>query len=131
MTLYVRTPMSIRPAYRAAPLPEQRVSFPIDLREEPEAYVLTALLPGVEAEALEIEIKKDTVKIQGEFEHGRDEDANYLMVERPAGPFSRKLVLDSPLDSDAADASLRNGILTLRIPKAKEALPRTIKVNTK
>jgi len=123
--------MSIRPAYRAAPLPEQRVSFPIDLREEPEAYVLTALLPGVEAEALEIEIKKDTVKIQGEFEHGRDEDANYLMVERPAGPFSRKLVLDSPLDSDAADASLRNGILTLRIPKAKEALPRTIKVNTK
>ncbi len=131
MTLYVRTPMSIRPAYRTAPIPEQRVSFPIDLREEPEEYVLTALLPGVEAEALEIEIKKDTVKIEGRFEHGREEDANYLMIERPAGPFSRELVLDSPLDSDAAEASLRNGILTLRIPKAKEALPRTIKVNTK
>jgi len=131
MTLYVRTPMSIRPAYHSAPLPEQRVSFPIDMREEPEAYVLTALLPGVEAEKLEIEIKKDTVKIQGEFEHGRDEDARYLMVERPSGPFSRELVLDSPLETEAAEASLLNGVLTLRIPKAKEALPKVIKVNTK
>ena len=131
MTLYVRTPMSIRPAYRTAPVPEQHVSFPIDLREEPEEYVLTALLPGVEAEKLEIEIKKDTVKIQGEFEHGRDENANYLMVERPSGPFSRELVLDAPLDTESAEASLQNGVLTLRIPKAKEAFPRVIKVNTK
>jgi len=123
--------MSIRPAYRTAPLPEQRVSFPIDMREEPEAYVLTALLPGVEAEKLEIEIKKDTVKIQGEFEHGRDENASYLMVERPSGPFSRELVLDTSLETEAAEASLRNGVLTLRIPKAKEALPKVIKVNTK
>jgi len=53
------------------------------------------------------------------------------MVERPSGPFSRELVLDTSLETEAAEASLRNGVLTLRIPKAKEALPKVIKVNTK
>ncbi len=86
----------------------------------------------VEAEALEIEIKKDTVKIEGRVEHGREEDANYLMIERPAGHSLAKLVLGlSVWYATRPKPAMRNGILTLRIPKAKEALTRTIKVNTK
>jgi HSP20 family protein len=110
---------------------EAEVAFPIDVKAEDEAYVLTALLPGVTADELNIQVHDDEISIQGEFKHGRDEKGAYLLQERPAGKFSRTIELPDPLAVDQAEASLVNGVLTLRVPKAEQARPRSIKVTTK
>jgi len=107
------------------------VSFPLDIQDEAEAYLVSALLPGVSVDDLNIQIQNDVVSIQGELKHERDEKATYLVRERPSGKFSRSIELPDPVDSSKAEASLVNGVLTLRLPKAEEARPRSIKVINK
>lgn len=107
------------------------IFFPVDIKTEEEAFVITALLPGIKAEDLNIQVVNETVSIQGEMEADKSENGNYLMQERPSGKFCRTLTLPEPLDFSKAEAQLTNGVLTLRIPKAEEARPKTIKVITK
>ncbi len=110
---------------------ESEVSFPVDVKAEPEAFVITALLPGVKAEDLNIQIVNETVSIQGEFKDERDEKDTYLLSERPSGRFSRVLSLPAQLDPATAEAHAENGVLTLRVPKAETARPKAIKVVAK
>jgi HSP20 family protein len=106
------------------------VIFPIDVVAEADGFVLSALLPGVKADDLDIQIVNETVSIRGTLpEHG-DENASYLLQERPTGRFSRVLTLPAELDSANVEANLEDGVLTLRIPKAETARPKAIKVNT-
>ena len=107
------------------------VHIPLDIIEEAEAYVIHATLPGLEAEDVEIEIVNDTVSLQGEFKQDDDEEIKYLRRERPSGSFHRALRFGTKLEAGKAEASLENGILTLRVPKVAEALPKTIQVKTK
>jgi HSP20 family protein len=97
--------------------------FPIDVKAESDAYEITALLPGVNSEDLDIQVVNETVSI-------RPENDNYLLRERPSGKFNRVLNLPSTLDTEHAEAHVENGILTLRVPKAETARPKTIKVKT-
>ena len=106
-----------------------RVAFPLDVRDNAEDYEVSALLPGVSADDLSIQVVGDTVTIQGELKVEYDEQATYLLRERPEGRFMRSLRLPEPVDSARVEASLKDGVLTLRIPKAEEARPKTIKVN--
>lgn len=129
MTLYSQTiPMHRMPQYYRT-TNCSLASFPIDIKEEEDAYLITAALPGVEADKLNIEIKNDELTIQGEFESRQENTGAYIMAERPSGSFSRKLLINTPIDADKTEASLKNGILTLRIPKSEKAFPKTIKVN--
>lgn len=107
------------------------VHVPLDVVEEKDAFVIYATLPGLNAEELEIEIVNDVVEISGEFEGEADEEIKFLRRERPTGSFRRSLRFSTKLDSAKAEANLENGILTLRVPKVAEALPKTIKVKTK
>ncbi len=109
---------------------ESEIFFPVDVVSEQNEFVLTALLPGVKNEDLDIQIVNETVSIQGQLPDHRDEHASYLLQERPAGRFSRVLTLPAELDASKAEASLEDGVLTLRVPKAEAARPKTIKVNT-
>jgi HSP20 family protein len=110
---------------------ERQAFIPIDVKAEDDAYVVTALVPGIRAEDLNIQIVNETLTIQGEIKNERDENANYLLSERPSGKFNRSLTMPEPLDASKVEAEVENGILTLRIPKAEEAKPKTIKVITK
>ncbi len=105
------------------------VFFPVDVVGEQDGFVLTALLPGVKSEGLDIQIVNETISIQGELADHTDEKASYLLQERPWGHFSRVLTLPAELDAAKAEASLEDGVLTLRIPKAETARPKSIKVN--
>ena len=107
------------------------VHVPLDIAEEKDAYVIYATLPGLLAEDLEIEVVENTVDIRGEFKSLEDEEINFLRQERPTGTFRRFLRFGVKLEASAADAKLVDGILTLRVPKVAEALPKTIKVKTK
>ena len=106
-----------------------RVAFPLDVKDTDEAYEVIAVLPGVSADDLNIQITNNTLTIQGELKVEYDEQATYLLRERSAGRFMRSLQLPEAVDSAKVDASLKDGILTLRVPKAEEARPKTIKVN--
>jgi HSP20 family protein len=108
-----------------------RVYFPVDLKSDDQGYTLTALIPGVKSEDLNVQVLKDTITIQGEIRNERDEDANYILSERPSGKFNKVIHLPDEVDSAKAEASLKDGIFTLFIPKVEEARPKQIKVTVK
>ncbi len=112
---------------------ETDVLVPVDVEAKSDEFILTALLPGVKPDDLNIQIVNETVSIQGELRgpESKDEKASYLLQEIPTGRFSRVLTLPSPLDSAHVDASMDNGILTLRVPKAENARPKSIKVESR
>ena len=107
------------------------VHVPLDVKDVKDAFELSAIIPGLSADDIEIEILNDTVSISGEFKLESQEDESYLRRERPSGKFHRSLRFASKLDVDKAEASLINGILELRIPKVPEDQPKNIKVKTK
>ena len=129
MTFYF-TPYPYRMARRWALADDERHDFslPVDVREEDEAFVLNALVPGLKADDLNIRILDDTVSIEGEF---KADESEYLMRELPHGSFSRTLRLASPLDPEKAEARITDGVLTLHMPKAETARPKIIKVAAK
>jgi HSP20 family protein len=105
--------------------------IPVDVRADEDCYVLSALIPGVSAEELNIQVVNETVTIQGEIKNTRAENDQYLLSERPSGRFTRTLTLPDQLDAAKAEAEVSNGVLTLRIPKAEDAKPKSIKVVAK
>ena len=128
MTLYIQPYPYRRVARRVACAPEADRALPVNIREEEQAYVLTALVPGLKADDLNIQIVEDVVRIEGAFQQDENE---YLLNELPRGAFRRVLRLPVPLNADKAEAKITDGVLTLRLPKAEAALPKKIKVNVK
>ena len=108
---------------------EREMSLAVDVQAEDEAYVLSALVPGLEAEDINVEVLNNTVTIRGEFKDHTQADARYLISELPAGRFNRLITLPAALDPSKAEASLKNGVFTLRVPKAESHRPKVIKVN--
>lgn len=135
MTLYV-TPA--RRAHRRHMLDEimrdwdenytSELTFPIDVVADNDAFTIKALLPGIKPDDLDIQIVNEIVTISGVLSADREEGANYLLAEIPGGKFHRVITLPVPLNAAEVEASLENGVMTLVIPKAEEAKPRTIKV---
>jgi len=100
----------------------------VNVREEDDAFLMTAFVPGLKAEDLNIQILEDVVTIEGEFKADENE---YLMRELPHGSFRRSLRLSTPVEAGKAEARITDGLLTLRLPKAESARPKTIKVSVK
>lgn len=138
MTLYVnpyRRLANLRQAmeqmFDEAEAPAEReMLLAIDVRATDEAYEITALVPGLDADDLEIEVLNNTVTIRGEFKSCGQEDAKYLVCELPSGRFSRSITLPTVLDSAKTEAAIKNGMLTLNIPKAEAHRPKAIKVKS-
>lgn len=105
--------------------------LPLDIRTSGDALLVEAALPGIKPEDVEISVLGDTLTIAAAHrdEQQRDEDS-YSYREIRRGSFTRTVTLPGGLKPDAATASFDNGMLTLRIPKAEEARPRQIRINT-
>jgi len=108
--------------------PTHDFTLGVDVNEKDDAYIISALVPGLKAEDLNIQILEDVVTVSGEFKADQEE---YLMRELPHGSFRRTLRLPATLDPDKAQAKITDGVLTLRLPKAESARPKTIKVAVK
>lgn len=117
------------PVYRWNNL-ESDIHVPLDVIVEDDSYLIEMIVPGLEPEDVEIEIVEKSIVIQGEFK-AADEDIRFLRKERPAGRFRRVIRLPKLLDMEKSEANLQKGILSLRVPVAEEALPKTIKVKAK
>jgi HSP20 family protein len=103
-------------------------SLGVNIREEDEAYILSALVPGLKSEDLNIQVLDDVVRIEGEY--NQDEN-QYLMQELPHGSFTRTLRLPVAIDADHVEAKISDGVLTLRLPKAESARPKRIKITSR
>ena len=120
----------VRPGSRLL-APYAAGELPLDIYETEDEVVVTASLPGVQPEEVEITITGDTLSIKGETKSETTvEKANYLRQERHFGAFARTIALATPIRADKAEAKFKDGVLTLSIPKAEEAKPKTIKVKT-
>ena len=120
----------VRPGSRVL-APYGASELALDMYETDNEVVVTAALPGVKPEEVEITITGDTLTIKGETTSGTTvEKVNYLRQERRYGAYSRTVALPTPIHADKAEAKFKDGVLTLSIPKAEEAKPKTIKVKT-
>jgi HSP20 family protein len=121
--------MAHRWARMAGYVPASRdLSLAVDVREEEAAYILSALVPGLKADDLNIQVLEDVVTIAGEF---KADESEYLVRELPHGSFNRSLRLPVSLDASKAEAKITDGVLTLRLAKAESARPKTIEVAVK
>ncbi len=111
------------PAGRAGPYPAA------NLYETQECYVLTAELPGVSPDDIEVSIEGNTVTLSGErrTEAPGSETAAHRL-ERPSGRFRRAFELPLAVDTEKVEAIHKNGVLMLNMPKAPELQPRRIAV---
>jgi len=124
MTFYLQTYPYRRMARRWAETREGTLG--VNVREEDDGYVLSALVPGLKSEELNIQVLEDVVRIQGEY---KLDENKYLVRELPNGTFTRTLRLPVPIDAEHVEANITDGVLTLRLPKAESARPKQIKIN--
>ena len=104
------------------------VSPPVNLFETSDAYVLTAEVPGIRSEELEVTLEHDRLTLAGERRIEYPKEASLHRAERRGGSFRRTVQLPSEVDGEKVEASYRNGVLRIRIPKAPEHQPRRISV---
>lgn len=102
----------------------------VDVQAVEDAYNITALVPGLDAEDLEIETLNNTVTIRGEFKSCSEDQAKYLVSELPSGHFSRVISLPTATDASKVEATIKNGVLSLHVPKAEADRPKAIKVQS-
>ena len=104
----------------------------LDMYETDNDVVIKAALPGVKPEDIQISVVGNTLTIKGEVKEEEEvEERNYIRRERRYGKFARSVALPGEVEADKAKAEFENGILTLTIPKAEEAKPKTIEVKVK
>ena len=112
--------------------PAGAANLAIDMYETKDDVVVKAALPGIKPDQVEVTITGDVLTIRGDSkEENQVKEENYVRKERRFGSFSRCVTLPGGLKADKADAAFENGVLTLKIPKAEESKPKTIKVKTK
>ena len=127
MTLYVQPYQLRRMAHRWAEESQQshQRALGVNVSEQDDAYVLSALVPGLKAEDLNIQVLENVVSIEGEYQAV---DTNYLLNELPSGSFRRTLRMPNEIQAEKVEAKIADGILTLNLPKAETARPKRISI---
>ncbi len=105
-------------------------TLPLDVHETDNAYVVSATLPGVSADAVNISLHDGVLTISGETQQETHENSRALLLERTYGKLQRSIRLPQPVVQDSIEALIENGVLTLTLPKTPEAQPRMIPVRT-
>ena len=99
-----------------------------NLYETKEGYVMQVALPGVKIETLEITAREAVLTVRGKTEIAMPEKAQGIWVGLTGGEFREEFTLPGEVDAEKAEATYRDGILTLVLPKAEHAKVKTIKV---
>ncbi|OIO48143.1 MAG: hypothetical protein AUJ32_01215 [Parcubacteria group bacterium CG1_02_40_82] len=112
-------------------LPESEGQLTIDVYQTPNHIVIKSTIAGVKPEDLDITITNDMVTIRGKRE--KDEEIqtdDYYYQECYWGSFSRSVILPVDVEADSTEANLKNGILTIRLPKIEKIKTKKIKIAT-
>ncbi len=101
---------------------------PLNLSEDDERFLLEAELPGLTMSDLEIVCQGRTLTLRGERKTPPESEGAYQRRERPMGPFVRTMTLPGDVDIDQGEATLRDGVLLVTLPKTAQAKARRIEV---
>jgi HSP20 family protein len=107
-------------------------TFPaLNVYDAGDTLVVTAEVPGVDPKDLELNVVENTLTLTGS-RNGKPEDTEqrYYRRERFSGQFTRTIALAEKVDPDGVKAHYKNGVLTVELPKAKEAKPRSIAIKS-
>ena len=107
-------------------------SYPaVNLWSNDEGLVITAEVPGVSADDIEISVVGETMTLNGVRKPDElNEDSRYHRQERGYGKFSRSIQLPFPVDVSSVDATFKNGVLSISLPRAEEDKPKKIAVKS-
>ncbi len=100
----------------------------VDIYEDASGITLLADFPGVPRDKLELKVEGDTLQVEGTMQPFTPEGLEALYAEVRVPRFRRSFTLSRELDTQRIDATLRDGVLTLRIPKQESAQPKRIAV---
>lgn len=107
-------------------------AIPLDVKATDDEFVISAAVPGLKPEDVKVEVLENVVTLSGEVASEKiDENDRWLLRERAFGKFSRSLKLPVDVDGAKAEANVEHGVLTLRLPKAEAAKPKTITVKAR
>ena len=101
---------------------------PVDIYETENELVLKADLPDLEEKDIDVRVENNLVTIRGERKFEKDNEDNYLRVERTYGPFTRSFSLPNTVNSESVQAEYHNGVLSLHMAKREESKPKQIKI---
>jgi HSP20 family protein len=116
---------------RAAAQPRISKWYPaVDVLESKDGYILRAELPGMKREDIKVEVKDGNLVLSGERKAEKlAEGVEYRHVERVAAEFWRTFSLPETVKQDGIEATYKDGVLEIRVPKAEEAKPRQIAIS--
>jgi HSP20 family protein len=113
------------------PGPGMASSLALDVKETPDTFIVTASVPGVPPSDIDITILGDTLRIRGQRKEEVEESGEgnrWLLRERRFGAFERTVSLPSVVNSEGSSADFKDGVLTITLPKADVAKPRSIPI---
>jgi len=111
---------------------ERKWNLALDVVERDDAYVLRADIPGLKPEEVKIEIEDDVLNISAEHEESEEEKKdNYVRRERRYGSFSRSIALPKGVTVDQVEATTKDGVVEISIPKAKEEERKAVEITPK
>ncbi|MDJ0724927.1 MAG: Hsp20/alpha crystallin family protein [Prochloraceae cyanobacterium] len=103
---------------------------PIELLDSEDRLILKAIIPGIEAKDLDVNVARESISIKGEYRNGdRAENSRIFYTEIRHGKFKRVINLPIPIQNDKVEAEYVNGILILNLPKTEAAKNTVVKVN--
>ena len=102
----------------------------VDIKEEERQFVISADIPGVDPDNIDVHMEKGMLTIKGERDsEKKTEREGYKRIEREHGVFYRRFTMPEGVDAEAINAKTTNGVLTITIPKKEQLQARKIKVN--
>jgi HSP20 family protein len=103
----------------------------VDVYETDDALVIKAELPGVSKDDVSIDVHQNRLTLRGQRKHETDvKDEHYHRVERSYGSFQRSFTLPATVDAEKAEASFKDGVLELRLPRLESAKPHQIAIQS-
>jgi len=102
--------------------------MPMDVYRHGETYVLRFDLPGIDGQSMEVVAENSMLTVRATRHSDAPEGAEYVTAERPAGSYSRQIMLGDGLALEDVVADYRDGVLTVTIPVAEQAKPRRISI---
>jgi HSP20 family protein len=106
-------------------------SIPLDVTRSGDDVVVKASLPGVDRKDIDVTVEENVLTIRAEVsEESEQKEDGYLLRERHSGSFYRAVRLPDSVDSEKAESSYKDGVLTIRLPKQEEKKARKLTVGT-
>ena len=102
----------------------------VDIFESEEEIVLLADMPGVASDRVTIDLQNDELKVTGEVESQGSKNETYLLREYETGRYHRHFRISDRIDQDRINATMKDGVLRLLLPKAQKAKARRIEVKS-